>query len=233
MRGEQPDFKWRFVEAPHLTRFYITVAKGRPVELKGPSLPRSEQEAIIRQKARWIRKKLTDVARVKTESAEIVTGSRIRFQGRDYEAEVITRSDIKLAQIELSGERFRFFAPDVKERQALLQDGLLRFFRRQCRDILFPRVAYWEERTGHKADVVSLYPFRRNWANCSAKRHLKFHPRCVQLAPDLLDYVIVHELAHLVHLNHSNAFWRLVADILPDWEARHRQLKAHDRRIEH
>lgn len=225
MRDASVHFEWRFVEAPRLKRYYITVAKGRPVELKGPSLSLAEQEKILRRKAGWIRKKLQEVARANTASGEIATGSRIAFQGRDYDAEVITRPEIKLAQVEFTGERFRLFAPDAAERQALLQDGLLRFFRRQCRDLLMPRVAYWEERTGHKADVVSLYPFRRNWANCSADRHIKFHPRCVQLAPELLDYVIVHELAHLVHLNHSNAFWSLVADILPDWKARHLQLK--------
>ena len=225
MRDAPVHFEWRFVEAPRLKRYYITVAKGRPVELKGPSLSLAKQEEILRQKAGWIRKKLQEVARAHAENDEIATGSRIRFQGRDYDAEVMTRPDIKLAQVEFTGERFRLFAPDSAERQALLQDGLLRFFRRQCRDLLMPRVAYWEERTGHKANVVSLYTFRRNWANCSADRHIKFHPRCVQLAPELLDYVIVHELAHLVHLNHSNAFWSLVADILPDWEARHRQLK--------
>lgn len=225
MRHPAIHFEWRFVEAPHLKRFYITVAKGRPVELKGPLLPFAEQEAIIRKKTGWILKKLQEVARAKTESHDIATGSHIRFQGREYEVDVFTQSDIKFAQVEFTGERFRFFAPDTAQRQTLLQDSLLRFFRRQCRDILFPRVAYWEQKIGQHADVVSLYPFRRNWANCSADRHVKFHPSCVQLAPDLLDYVIIHELAHLVHLNHSKAFWAFVAAILPDWKARHHQLK--------
>ena len=225
MRDVSTHFEWRFVEAPHLTRYYITVAKNRPVELKGPLLSRAEQEKIISKKARWIQKKLAEVARVNTESADLVTGSRIQFQGRDYETEIIIQPDIKLAQVEFTGDRFRLFVPGIKQQQQLLQNGLLRFFRRQCHALLFPRVAYWEEKIGQKADVVSLYPFRRNWANCSADRHVKFHPRCVQLAPDLLDYVIIHELAHLVHLNHSKAFWGLVADILPDWKARHQQLK--------
>jgi predicted metal-dependent hydrolase len=58
---------------------------------------------------------------------------------------------------------------------------------------------------------------QHHWASCSPKGDLNFHWRCLMAPLSVLDYIVVHELAHLIHLNHSPAFWNLVDKILPSY----------------
>ncbi|MCY4560018.1 MAG: M48 family metallopeptidase, partial [Chloroflexi bacterium] len=62
---------------------------------------------------------------------------------------------------------------------------------------------------------------RRRWGSCAADGTLRFNWRVMLLEPALIDYIVVHELAHLTHMNHSPAFWELVCQTIPD--ARHRR----------
>ncbi len=56
------------------------------------------------------------------------------------------------------------------------------------------------------------------WGSCNSKRELTFNWRLALLPHDVVDYVIVHELCHLVHLNHDRSFWRLVGKLVPDYK---------------
>lgn len=78
---------------------------------------------------------------------------------------------------------------------------------------------------GARLSRVSVRETRSRWGSCSSDGALSFSWRLI-LAPELvLDYVVAHEVAHLRHLNHSPAFWRLVAELAPDFEAQRRWLK--------
>ncbi|MCB0549879.1 MAG: M48 family metallopeptidase [Phaeodactylibacter sp.] len=66
-----------------------------------------------------------------------------------------------------------------------------------------------------------------NWGSCSAKRNINLSTRLLFAPDEVIDYVIIHELAHLVELNHSPRFWKLVANAMPDYEEKERWLKEH------
>jgi predicted metal-dependent hydrolase len=68
---------------------------------------------------------------------------------------------------------------------------------------------------------------RTRWGSCSRRGGLSFNWRLVQAPPEVLDYVVVHELAHIVHPNHSTAFWMLVHAHCPDYPAHKRWLRRH------
>ena len=72
---------------------------------------------------------------------------------------------------------------------------------------------------------VSIKDQKTCWGSCSRKGNLNFNYKLLFLPEHLQDYVIVHELAHLAELSHSRRFWALVADVLPDWRARRRELR--------
>ena len=96
----------------------------------------------------------------------------------------------------------------------------------------FPkRVAYWAEQMGLHFGRITLRHQRTCWGSCSSKGNLNFN--CVlMLAPEeVADYVIVHELCHLVQPNHSKAFWALVESAMPDYAAHRRWLKENSRRL--
>ena len=97
--------------------------------------------------------------------------------------------------------------------------------RETAREHVHARLAYWKTVYPFAHGQVRIKNTRRMWGSCSSKKNLNFNWRLVQLPTELADYVIVHELCHTVHLNHSRAFWELVGQILPDWDVRRAQLR--------
>lgn len=73
--------------------------------------------------------------------------------------------------------------------------------------------------------VIRIKDLVSRWGSCSAKGAISINRRCSCLPPELLDYVILHEFCHLIHLNHSKAFWQLLRQYLPDVTLRRDQIK--------
>ena len=75
---------------------------------------------------------------------------------------------------------------------------------------------------------VNLKYNHSNWGSCSSKSNLNLSTRLLFAPPDVIDYVIIHELAHLIELNHSDRFWKLVSDAMPDYRKKEKWLDAND-----
>jgi len=87
------------------------------------------------------------------------------------------------------------------------------------------RLSYFNQFYNFKFSRISIRNQRSRWGSCSKSGGLNFNYRIIFLPPDLADYLIVHELCHLGELNHSPAFWRLVAQTIPDYASRRRLLR--------
>ena len=72
---------------------------------------------------------------------------------------------------------------------------------------------------------VKINAAQKRFGSCSSKGNLNFSCRLMAYPPEAIDYVVVHELAHLIHMNHSNAFYAVVAAVLPDYKVRAAMLK--------
>jgi hypothetical protein len=100
---------------------------------------------------------------------------------------------------------------------------LLGWLKTQALDALTPRAAHYAARLEVAAPPVTLSNARTQWGVCSEDGSIRLSWRLVHLEPALADYVVAHEVAHLLELNHSKRFWRLLAALYPDWrEARGR-----------
>lgn len=80
---------------------------------------------------------------------------------------------------------------------------------------------YFKETIGH----VRLKNNKSNWGSCSSDKNLNFSTRLLFAPPDVIDYVIVHELSHLKEMNHSPAFWNIVKSVMPDYKSKEKWLK--------
>lgn len=91
---------------------------------------------------------------------------------------------------------------------------------------IFPeRTAYFALRMDVDYGRITIREQKTRWGSCSSKGNLNFNWKLVLLAPELLDYVVVHELAHRREMNHSKDFWKIVEAELPDYRERRRRLK--------
>ena len=92
----------------------------------------------------------------------------------------------------------------------------------------FPkRAAYFQQFTGGAYNRITIRDQKTRWGSCSAKGTLSFNWRLMLAPPAILDYVVVHELCHLTHMNHSAAFWQAVAEVYPDYHTARKWLKDH------
>lgn len=98
--------------------------------------------------------------------------------------------------------------------------------RAEARALLPGRVAYWSERMGVTPTGLKITAARTRFGSCSGKNSLCFSLFLMRYPPEAIDYVVVHELAHILHKNHSPRFYACVARYLPDYKERRNLLKS-------
>jgi predicted metal-dependent hydrolase len=103
------------------------------------------------------------------------------------------------------------------------RDGMMAL----AREELKARVLALAPQVGHAAPPVTIGDPRSRWGSCSSRGTLRFSWRLVLAPVPVIDYVVAHEVAHLQHLNHSPAFWALVAELCPDFAAQRAWLRRH------
>lgn len=96
----------------------------------------------------------------------------------------------------------------------------------KARDLVIARLAHFNAHPayGFTYGRISIKNTKSRWGSCSKKGNLNFSYKLALIAPDLADYVIVHELCHIGEFNHSRAFWDLVAKAMPDWMERRKRM---------
>jgi predicted metal-dependent hydrolase len=122
--------------------------------------------------------------------------------------------EVRLAQQQA---RLAAHPEPTPEKEALL--------RRIAEDFLPLRTAYYGQIMGLSPEGVRITGAKNRFGSCSAKNRICYSYRLMQYPTEAVDYVVVHELAHLVHKNHGPDFYRLVGSILPDYRAREALLK--------
>jgi predicted metal-dependent hydrolase len=122
------------------------------------------------------------------------------------------------------GDQVMAVASDLATRAAVQ-----RHLRQRATIELVARCRELGETTGLVPDRVAVRDQRSRWGSCSRRRSVMLNWRLIQMPPDVSDYVILHELAHLEQPNHSRRFWRVVARICPDWRTSERWLRRHGR----
>lgn len=100
-------------------------------------------------------------------------------------------------------------------------------YREAAKEYIPKRVAYFVQFTGGKYERITIREQKTRWGSCSGRGTLSFNWKLMLAPPAVLDYVVVHELCHLTHMNHSREFWQAVENILPDYKERRKWLKEH------
>ncbi len=104
-------------------------------------------------------------------------------------------------------------------------------YRELARAVIGQRVSYFAAKIGVTYGRISIRDQKTRWGSCSGRGNLNFNWKLVLMPPEVLDYVVVHELAHRKQMNHSPLFWAEVGRVLPDYESRRRWLKEHGKEV--
>ncbi len=98
--------------------------------------------------------------------------------------------------------------------------------KRQAKEVLTRKADYYAALMGLKYKSVKITSAKSRWGSCKKDGGICYSYRTMLLSDKCQDYIVVHELSHIVHFNHSAAFWRQVAEVLPDYRQRQAEIKA-------
>lgn len=102
-----------------------------------------------------------------------------------------------------------------------------RRYRNAARTKITARVEYYHSITGGHYTSITIRDQKTRWGSCSSRGTLSFNYRLIFAPPGVLDYVVVHELCHLTHMDHSKNFWNMVESIMPEYKEYRQWLKEH------
>lgn len=105
-----------------------------------------------------------------------------------------------------------------------LQVNLKKFYVTSCKKVIGERIKIYQKQLGVKPKTVDIVESKYKWGTCSSDRELTFNYRLIMAPMEVIDYVVVHELCHLTHMNHDRSFWRLVGSIFRDYKNRQEYL---------
>ena len=165
-------------------------------------------EMFARSKADWAKQNIQD-------AEHITDGMHI---GKSYQLQILpgdqNKSRLKPGVVEASG------SPEH------IRKSILRALKKESEALLTKRVEQIASQTGLSYTSLHFKHLKSRWGSCSCKRELTFNSLLVQMPWNLIDYVIVHELCHTVHMNHSTEFWSLVEAHMPDYKSRRKELRS-------
>ena len=188
--------------------------------------PDDELRAVVRKRASWILRHASE-AILQAAAKRFVSGETLPYLGRNVRM-VVTTGDVRWLQIRFDHWRFRIVVPqgmDGSVRYDAIRRAAVRWYRTRAAERLPASVEHWWPRLGRgERSRVLIRDQRQRWGSCSPDGTLRFNWRAMMLPPALIEYIIVHELAHLTHRNHSANFWGLLARAMPDAQERRTRL---------
>jgi predicted metal-dependent hydrolase len=189
---------------------------------------RAEVVALVGRRADWIARQRERIAAAPVRRLQFVTGELLPHLGRDLRLEVTAEARAR-STVARDESSLRLSLPAATldhDRPEAARRAVIAWYRREAAAYLDARIDWWAAAVGRRPAAVRVRDQRTRWGSCAPDGTLRFNWRLAMFEPGVFDYVIVHELAHLLVRNHSPAFWAEVERVLPD----HRERKAALRR---
>ena len=189
--------------------------------------PTNESENIIsdfvQSKAPWIFKTYQYYLRIKEKIGGEFQRGTILFLGNRYK--IILTKD-RVGQYAVVSENLMQITFHVKDRRTYKR-YLHVWYKEQTRKILEERISLMSNQFQLSYNKVSVRALRSKWGSCSRNGNLSFNHLLAMLPIRIIDYIIAHELVHLIEFNHSKKFWRHVESAIPDYKDHRNWLRAH------
>ncbi|MBV1758803.1 MAG: M48 family metallopeptidase [Dethiosulfatibacter sp.] len=173
------------------------------VTVKAPNGTKIEDlEKAIRLKSKWINDKLSELSNLKD------------------------KPDMKLYQ---ENGKFFYLGKEMELSELIKTEGLSedtlkvnleKFYITSCRRVVAERIKIYQKKLGVNPKSVEVIKSHTKWGTCDGDKKITFNLRLVMAPIEIVDYVVVHELCHLIHMNHDRSFWRLLGSVLPDYKLR-------------
>ncbi|MBU8917290.1 SprT family zinc-dependent metalloprotease [Neobacillus sp. 114] len=143
-------------------------------------------------------------------------GESFLYLGNTYPIQIIQDKNITEDRVSFEGERLHIYVKQLDDEK--IKQALKRFYYQQCKALVEKSISSYQSHFKTKPRSIRITDSKTTWGTCDSKLQLTFNWRLAMAPREVIDYVVVHEMCHMVHLNHDRSFWRLVGKIMPDYK---------------
>lgn len=207
----------------------ITVERDRSVVVHAPKGTSDEKiRQVVEKKRQWINEKIGHPQKYQDlphpPGKELVSGESVLYLGRQYRIEVVKTG---LAEIQFAR---RFLIPATQgEKRA---EALREWYIGKAKEKILPRVQHHAHELGVDVAKVKIVDNRYRWGSCTVNDNVNLNWRLIKAPMFVIDYVIVHELAHLIEANHTSRFWNVIRSRITHVDKATHWLKQHGQLLE-
>jgi len=186
-------------------------------------------DQLLVAKRQWIREKIAlQREKAPISDKQFVSGEAFPYLGRNYRLKVESGN---FAPVKLVQGRLVVSMPEGIQQPHMIRNALVRWYKRQAEHKLTKKVERFAPMVGVEPAGVSIRSFKSRWGSCTAKGALEFN-WTIMLAPNrMVDYVVIHELCHLIRHDHSPEFWREMARVMPEYQRCREWLRANSSKL--
>ena len=223
------DFAYTIQRSDKRRKLTITVERDRSVVVHAPAGATDEAvHRVVDEKRRWIIEKIRHSQKYRDvphpPGKELVSGESALYLGRQYRIEVVAEG---LDAVQFN-QRFLVPASKVSERKRTLREWYLA----RANEKILPQVSRFARSLGVEFKNARIVDNRYRWGSCTPKNNVNFNWRLIKAPAFIIDYVIAHELAHLIEDNHTERFWNVVRAQVPKAERAQVWLREHGQILE-
>jgi predicted metal-dependent hydrolase len=226
---EQLDFEGRVFEIirkPHRRRLSVSIhINGRARVIVARSTRNSEISDFLRENSSWVRRRFDEIEKQRSlhPPKKFINGEKLLFLGEEHEL-VVLNSPMNRPRIVRRDQCLVCFLPK-NHTPELVRRTLLKFYEREARQLFKDRIDILSQKMGLYPTSLSFRSQKSRWGSCSSKGRISLNWRLLAAPSDVIDYVLIHELGHLRHADHSKNFWNLVKAHAPHFNDQKRWLR--------
>ncbi len=169
---------------------------------------------LIKKKSPWIRQKLRQQsAAVIPKPKEYVSGESFTYLGRNFRLKLVSGG---LQEVKLKGGYFQFGVSKGTKGEDI-QNALVQWYEEHALERLTKKTTRYAGIMGVSPNSISVREYKSRWGSCSSKGDISYNWRTIIAPHHIVDYVVVHELCHIEHPDHSPAYWKSVEREIPDY----------------
>lgn len=178
----------------------------------------------VKSKANWIVQKQYEVQSININkiNREVVSGESYLYLGRNYSLQI---EDINTKDINVKLFRGKFIISTYTRNQDKIKLALENWYREKTLLRVNERVNYYKQYFNIRPKDIKVKEQKKRWASCTSNNELLFNWRCSMAPANILDYIVLHEMTHMIYKDHSQEFWDRMAAVMPDYEVRKEWLR--------
>lgn len=200
-----------------LKHTYLSFDDEGNLVIKSPKVSPQYIEALLLKKSAWIRRSQQKLIQKKGRLNTFTQEPTLYYKGNNYPL-VMKKHEKKRVTLHFDGHGFLLSYAQYDE--GLFHKQTDAFYRNKAKEEIPLLLEKWSGIMNLTYNKLSFRKAKRQWGSCSGKNNLSFNTMMMKLPQEVIEYIVVHELAHITHKHHQKAFWDCVACYLPDYKAR-------------